>query len=228
MGKKSIREIRRTELSQAAFEALVTHGLRGATLDRVAARAGVSKGVVLHHFRDKDALFEAVQRRTNTLLRDTVARLLRLADGPQERLCAVIVGNFAAPAFHQEVCHAWINLCADVPQNRQSQRIQTAVHARMRSNLLSALRGMYPAQDAEAFAFQITTFIDGVWLRASMQQAPMTSREGIDYVNHAVVRLLGFDRAATRRHQRATQKMEALAASISTSPPLDDHARGFR
>ena len=43
---KSIRTIRRSELSRAAFEAVVRYGLRGTTLERVGEIAGVSKGVV--------------------------------------------------------------------------------------------------------------------------------------------------------------------------------------
>ena len=50
---KSIRSIRQSELSRAAFEAVVRFGLRGTTLERVGEIAGVSKGVVLHHFKDK-------------------------------------------------------------------------------------------------------------------------------------------------------------------------------
>ena len=60
MRAKSIRSIRQLELSHAAFEAVVKFGLRGTTLERVGDIAGVSKGVVLHHFKDKSALLEAV------------------------------------------------------------------------------------------------------------------------------------------------------------------------
>ena len=53
----------------AAFEAVVLYGLRGTTLEKVGEIAGVSKGVVLHHFKDKGSLLEAVIRRTNGMLR---------------------------------------------------------------------------------------------------------------------------------------------------------------
>ena len=72
MRSRSIRSIRRTELSRAAFEAVVQYGLRKATLEKVGDIAGVSKGVVLHHFKDKSALLEAVFRRSNTLLSESV------------------------------------------------------------------------------------------------------------------------------------------------------------
>ena len=68
MQARSISSIRRTELSQAAFEAVIRYGLRGTTLEKVGEIAGVSKGVVLHHFKDKSALLEAVFRRSNSVL----------------------------------------------------------------------------------------------------------------------------------------------------------------
>ena len=70
MRSSSIRTIRRAELSRAAFEAVIRYGLRKTTLDKVGDIAGVSKGVVLHHFKDKSALLEAVFRRSNSLLSD--------------------------------------------------------------------------------------------------------------------------------------------------------------
>ena len=55
MRTSSIRAIRRVELSRAAFEAVIRYGLRKTTLEKVGDIAGVSKGVVLHHFKDKSA-----------------------------------------------------------------------------------------------------------------------------------------------------------------------------
>lgn len=223
MTRQSIRDIRRAELSQAAFDALVQHGIRGTTLDRVAKIAGVSKGVVLHHFKDKDALFEGVQRKANTVLRVCVSELLGHADTPLERLYAIIVGNFAAPVFQQEICHAWISLCSDVPHNRQSQRIQTVVHTRMRSNLLSALRPL-AAQDAPRIAFHLRTVMDGIWLRASFQIAPMQGAEGVAEVDFAARHLLAGAGIPAADFDAARTRMEGLAALILTTRAFRDQA----
>ncbi len=222
MARQSIREIRRAELSQAAFDALVLHGIRGTTLDRVAKIAGVSKGVVLHHFKDKDALFEGVQRKANTVLRDCVTELLRHAETPLERLYAIIVGNFAAPVFQQEICHAWISLCSDVPHNKQSQRIQTVVHARMRSNLMSALRPLVGAAAAPRIAFHLRTVMDGIWLRASFQIAPMEGAQGIAEVDFAARHLLADRVSDPQDFDAGRAKMQGLADLILTTRAFRD------
>ncbi|MCU1478795.1 MAG: hypothetical protein JWQ64_3488 [Subtercola sp.] len=52
-----------------AFEnILITHGERSATLDAVAAEAGVSKGGLLYHFGSKDALVDGLVERLGELV----------------------------------------------------------------------------------------------------------------------------------------------------------------
>ena len=58
-----------------ATETLVARqGIGSLTMDAVAAEAGVSKGAVLHHFRSKDALVEAMASRKLLALQSEMAR----------------------------------------------------------------------------------------------------------------------------------------------------------
>lgn len=50
----------RPQLLQSAAQLALESGLRAVTLDAVAARAGVSKGGLQHHFRNKQALLDAL------------------------------------------------------------------------------------------------------------------------------------------------------------------------
>ena len=110
MRSSSIRNIRRAELSVAAFETVIEYGLRRTTLDKVGNKAGLSKGVVLHHFKDKSALLAAVFRRSNSLLSESVMELYKYAETPYERLWAIIVANFFGSIFNHRVCQAWVSL----------------------------------------------------------------------------------------------------------------------
>jgi len=170
VARLSIEQIRKQELTEAAWQVLQECGLAGTTLARVAEAAGVSKGIVLHYFNSKDELMEAAMRRANAALRDEVSRRLKTAATPHDRIIAVIEGNFAETFFRPEVCHAWLAFCAEVPRNRQYARLQTAIHARMRSNLLSGLRHLLSSAEAEAAAYGITALIDGLWLRLGLEQ----------------------------------------------------------
>lgn len=215
--KQSIKALRRAELSQAAFETLVEHGIRHSTLERIARNAGVSKGVVLHHFQDKDALFEAVMRRANTLLRDGVIELLRHANTPVERLAAVLVGNFSEPVFHKEVCNAWISLCADVPYNPQNQRIQRIIDARVRSNLINALKGIPMQVDADAMAEQLAVSIDGLWLKASLSDERLDGDRCIWQLFDITRRMAPLSPETEQDLRAAIEKMSTVAKIVLQS-----------
>lgn len=163
-----IGDIRRKELRQAAFEVLQREGMAGATLEKVAAHAGASKGIVLHYFRNKQELFEHAMREANARLRDAVIERLRTARSPRERLEAIIEGNFEDRFYQPSICHAWLSLCAEVPREPQLARIQKVIHRRMRSNLLSALGNLLPEAEREEVVMAITALIDGLWLRLGL------------------------------------------------------------
>lgn len=163
-----ISDIRRKELRRAAFEVLQQEGLAGATLEKVAAHAGASKGIVLHYFRNKQELFEQAMREANAELGAAVVARLKRAKTPLERVYAVIDGNFEDRFFQPSICQAWLSLCAEVPREPQLARIQTVIHARMRSNLTSALKDILPVADRESVILTITAMIDGLWVRHSV------------------------------------------------------------
>ena len=79
-----ISDIRRAELRRAAFEVLQKEGMAGATLERVAAQAGASKGIVLHYFASKQELFEHAMREANLKLAEVVVARLKRASSPRE------------------------------------------------------------------------------------------------------------------------------------------------
>lgn len=70
---------RREAIAEAALDIFVEKGFAAARMDEVAARAGVAKGTIYLHFRDKEALFEEIVR---TML---VAPLSQASgEGPRE------------------------------------------------------------------------------------------------------------------------------------------------
>jgi TetR/AcrR family transcriptional regulator, transcriptional repressor of bet genes len=190
MALTRISEIRRRELRQAAYEVLQTEGMAGATIEKVAQKAGASKGIVLHYFKNKQQLFEHAMRHSNAMLRDEVVRRMRLATSPDQRLWAIIEGNFSTEFFTPAICHAWLVLCAEIPREPQLARIQRVVHARMRSNLMSALSALVPPEERESIVLGITTLIDGLWLRLGLRPGALSAPEALaqmaDYLRHRV------------------------------------------
>lgn len=79
------------DLLVAARELFATEGYAATSLDAVCVRAGVSKGALYHHFRNKQALFRAVYAAEEKAIADAVAEAyLRVME--QDRWDAVYEG----------------------------------------------------------------------------------------------------------------------------------------
>lgn len=202
MPRLSIEQLRRQELAAAAYEILQEEGIAGTTLAKVAERAGMSKGIVLHYFKGKDELLEVVMRHANSLLRDEVVGLMSQATTPRERIEAIVAGNFSPKFFKPEICNAWLSLCAEVPRNPNFARIQRAIHARMRSNLLSALKHLLPPTQADAAVIGITAMIDGLWLRFGLSLEALSLAEAKSQMDGMLKLHLGSAGGSTPKSKR--------------------------
>jgi AcrR family transcriptional regulator len=75
------REATRDAIVAAAAMLFGGKGFAATTIDEIAAAAGVAKGAVYHHFPSKEAVFEAVLRKTNqTLAADITAKVIQSPD----------------------------------------------------------------------------------------------------------------------------------------------------
>ncbi len=75
---------------EVATEVFATQGLAGARVDDIAARAGISKGLIYYHLGDKESLYAAVMRRT---LEEARSALSNAVDGirePENRLRRIV------------------------------------------------------------------------------------------------------------------------------------------
>jgi AcrR family transcriptional regulator len=90
-GRKASEATRRTQILTAAYDVAVRRGLDALTVRDVAERAGLSVGLVLFHFKTKDALIIAVLDHvlaTTTVLHVTTD--IAAIASPRERLLTLL------------------------------------------------------------------------------------------------------------------------------------------
>jgi TetR/AcrR family transcriptional regulator, transcriptional repressor of bet genes len=168
MPKVGMEPIRRQQLIEATIASISRYGFADATISRISKEAGVSTGIVHHYFGSKDDLLEATMRTLLQQLRQDVVEKLAQAATPEERLYAIINGNFANNQFDRPVIVAWLAFWAQVPHVLELARLQRINARRLRSNLLHELRQLLPKERAEETATGLAALIDGLWLRASL------------------------------------------------------------
>lgn len=89
---ESIRQKTRKAITDAAFELFGREGYTKTSISGIAARAGVSKGLIYHYFKSKEEILEAIYES----LMDLSKKLLRLEEGvsAREKMKLMIDGSF--------------------------------------------------------------------------------------------------------------------------------------
>lgn len=167
MPKLGMQPLRRQQLMDATIRTIHRHGLHETTVQRIAAEAGVSTGIVHHYFRGKDDLLTTTMRWLLVLLRrDLVARLEELHD-PKERLRAVMDANFDHSQFQPAVVSAWLAFFAQSAHDKELARLRDVYTRRTYTNLLQPLRQLVQPEQARIIATTAAALIDGLWLRSA-------------------------------------------------------------
>jgi len=90
-GRKASETLRRQQILKAAHQVALRQGIDGLTVRAVAARAGLSHGLVLFHFKRKDQLVSALLDRVlAATLSLRVAEEVTRMGGPVDRLRALL------------------------------------------------------------------------------------------------------------------------------------------
>jgi TetR/AcrR family transcriptional regulator, transcriptional repressor for nem operon len=90
---------------EAAFDEMHRSGFRGASLEVILARSGVTKGAMYHHFADKEALGHAViDDVIAAIMREKWQRPLQQAENPIDALIAIIRSTSVAPVLLARGC----------------------------------------------------------------------------------------------------------------------------
>jgi TetR/AcrR family transcriptional regulator, transcriptional repressor of bet genes len=165
---------RREAMIDAMLALIAEEGLAAATTRAVAARAGVTPGLIRHYFDSKDALLSAAYQRH-------MSALTRATCGPHEgRSAAVRLARFVAAGLRPPVASAeavllWAGFLAHVQHGGPMQDTHAATYAEFRDHLqvriadaLEEAGRAVPAATLRRHAIACNAVIDGLWLEGGM------------------------------------------------------------
>ena len=87
---------RRDDLIAATLDCIAEVGIQGATVRQIAARAGVTGGLIRHYFTSKDQMLQAAYRQLMNGITQTTKAASEGSDA-RERLRRFIVANVTPP-----------------------------------------------------------------------------------------------------------------------------------
>ena len=185
MPKLGMEPIRKRQLIEATVASIHQNGFADTTVQTISRAAGVSPGIIHHYFGGKGALLAATMRALLVELRACVVPALRAAQGPRERIEAVIDASFAERQFEPQVIVTWLAFWGHAPHHPDLARLQRIYARRLTSHLRYDLRPLVGAR-AETVAAGMAAMIDGLWLSFALgrQSAGTTAARALarDYL----------------------------------------------
>ena len=214
---RSISDLRRHELEKATYEVVDLVGVRQLTIQRVAAHAGVSKGIAHHYFQNKDELLFAAVRYANRIFAKHFLHLLATIRSPTERLWTIIDTQLSEEFLTPNYLRPYLSVLEAGFRNKKIRNIYSITDRRGRSNLAFALRSLMDGQDVQSVAATIWSFIEGAWL--VLPGCPgVTRREILSTIREYLVDCVpGFDASIVSNFKTAGPKSEPKTARVPTS-----------
>jgi AcrR family transcriptional regulator len=127
---------RREVIELTATELFAERGYRGASMEEIARRSGVSPPVLYDHFESKQELHKRLLERHFAELRAVWREHMLRDDPPEERIARGFDAWFAYVQTHP---YAWRMLFRDTTGDPEVQAIHSEVAARSRAMLLPLL-----------------------------------------------------------------------------------------
>ena len=151
-------------LIEAGIACLARGGILGFTIDNICREAGVSRGLITHHFKSKDGLLAAIYatmyNRSLAVFSDTPDYIPQIGD--------VIEAEFHPDVFNRENITIWLALWGEIVTNPALGAEHRRKYKEYREGVAVALRQTATARqrniDTERLAVMIISLIDGLWL----------------------------------------------------------------
>ena len=189
--RRQLPEQRRAALIAATIESLKRYGHEGLSIRTISAQAGVSVGLINHHFPNKDELVAAAFSHFNRELVDALKTAAARADTPAARLRAFLEASFSPPNLDADVLTVWVVFWGIYRHSRPIQRVRRETYAdyvRLIRGLLADLLGGAAeggrgrgkgGVNLRLAAIGFTALLDGLWLEWCLEPGRFRPREAV-------------------------------------------------
>ena len=183
--RREAPEDRRRQLGEAALRCIVKHGNAGVSVRQIAAEAGVTQGLITHHFGEINELVAyAFDIMSAGLLQQILKAVEEAKPTPQARLDAFIEASFSPLLFDRDVLGVWVvfwGLILHSPRMSTSQQKEYADYVETVEGLISNLAKEegFKVGDVRLTAMALTALLDGLWLAWCLNPSAFRPADGV-------------------------------------------------
>ncbi len=169
------------------------YGHDGVSVRRISKAAGVSIGLINHHFPSKSGLIAEAYETLALSLQDALrAQAENAALLPRERLSEFFRASFAPQLLDPQLFNVWVVFWSMVAHSREIRAVHDRTYDQYRSILGTLLgelvkSGAAPPLNLRSAAIALSALLDGLWVELSLSPETFKPREAIaiceDWVN---------------------------------------------
>lgn len=183
--ERKLPEDRRRTLIEATLACLAREGHAGLSIRKISKEAGISIGLINHHYSGKDELVgHAYETMALALLENIETMVAAAGDDPRAKLSAYFRASLSAPVMERSTLRTWVVFWGMIEHSPAMKDVHDRTYAGYR-RLLSALlkdffasRG-WPEPDVRLAAIGIVAMLDGLWLEWCLNPEIFTPDEAI-------------------------------------------------
>lgn len=181
------RDARRLQLIEATIQSLAERGFSRTTVTDVAARAGISHGLVLFHFSSKENLLaETLDYLAEEYRQNWQTALAAAGEAPEDQIKAMIHADFAEAICTPARLAAWCSFWGE-SQSRPLYQARCGANDELYNAAMIDICAAMNARHGydispERTARLIRIMIEGVWLDLMTLAEPYSITEAIETV----------------------------------------------
>src|ERR1700730_2428024 len=208
--RRATPALRREALVEATLGCLKKFGHDGISVRRISAAAGVSIGLINHHFPNKSGLIAETYENLALSLQDSLrASAQNRKASPHSLLSNFFRASFAPKLLDPQLFNVWVVFWSMAAHSPEIRAVHDRTYGQYRSILETLLgelanSGAAPQLKLRAAAIGLSALLDGLWVELSLSSETFKPSEAIaiceDWVNALCAG--AFPRMLREKHHR--------------------------
>jgi TetR/AcrR family transcriptional regulator, transcriptional repressor of bet genes len=183
--RRAAPAVRREALVEATLKCLKKYGHDGVSVRRISAAAGVSIGLINHHFPSKSGLIAETYLTLALSLQESVrAQAEDKSVSPRGRLSQFFRASFTAELLDPQLFSVWVVFWSMVAHAPEIRAVHDQTYGKYRLILEELLEQLAESGDApklklKSAAIALCALLDGLWVELSLSSQTFKASEAI-------------------------------------------------
>jgi len=180
--KNDLLNMRRAQLTRAAYKVVGEKGYSDFTIKDIALEAGLSTGLVHYYFKNKEDLLIKLLKEMNSNLKDQLNKVLSALTEPQDKLLAFCDEAFALMDKEKAYFNVFLDFWAQINRNKRIRQANIKLFQSFRDEVTGiikegAAKGVFMDVDVKLTSVIIVSLLQGTIIQYIIDNEAFDYRE---------------------------------------------------